>query len=153
MFLDGGIFETAGAGCKLIGIEILDDHLAGDCRRIGARSTPKKRPRGNPVKQAQSVEITYLMSGGVVSTRRLSRRGEWRAGMAAFWVVAGMAVASALLVGVALLGAHRVVYATPYFFVWLIAGVGAAVVAAQRAAGRARCYETGTSIDDDAFSA
>jgi hypothetical protein len=105
------------------------------------------------VKQAQSVEITYLMSGGVVSQRRLSRRGEWRAGMAAFWVVAGMALASALLVGAALLGAHRVVYATPYFFVWLIAGVGAAVVAAMRAAGRARCYETGTSIDDDAFSA
>ena len=105
------------------------------------------------MKQAQSVEITYLMNGGVVSQRRLSRRGEWRAGMAAFWVVAGMAVASALLVGVALLGAHRIVYATPYLAVWLIAGVGAAVAAALRAAGRARCFETGTSIDDDAFSA
>jgi hypothetical protein len=104
------------------------------------------------VKQAQSVEITYLMSGGVVSQRRLSRRGEWRAGMVAFWVVVGMALASALLVGVALLGAHRVVYATPYSVVWLIVGVGAAVAAALRAAQRARNYETGTSIDDDAFS-
>jgi hypothetical protein len=105
------------------------------------------------VKQAQSVEITYLMSGGVVSQRRLSWRGEWRAAMAAFWTVAAMALGSSLLVGVALLGAHRVVYATPYFLVWFVAGVGASVAAAFRAAGRARRYETGTSIDDDAFSA
>jgi hypothetical protein len=104
------------------------------------------------VKQAQSVEIAYLINGGVVSQRRLSRRGEWRAGIAAFALVAGMSLASALLVGVALLGAHRVVYATPYFVVWSIAGVGAAVLAALRAGRRARCYGIGTGIDDDAFA-
>jgi hypothetical protein len=104
------------------------------------------------VKQAQSVEIAYLMSGGVVSQRRLSRRGEWRAGFAAFTLVAGMSLASALLVGLALLAAHRVVYATPYLLVWVLAGTGAAVVAAVRAARRARCYAVGASIDDDAFA-
>ena len=36
------------------------------------------------MKQAQSVEIAYLIGGEVVSVRRLSRRGEWRAGAAAF---------------------------------------------------------------------
>ena len=74
------------------------------------------------MKQAQSVEISYLMSGGVVSQRRLSRRGEWRAGIAAFALVAGMSLAGALLVGAALLAAHRVVYALPYAVVWMLAG-------------------------------
>ncbi len=105
------------------------------------------------MKQTQSVEIAYLMSGGVISQRRLSRRGEWRAAAAAFALVAGMSLASALLVGVALLAAHRVVYAIPYLLVWLVAGAGAAVVAAVRAARRARCYGIGTDIDDDAFAA
>jgi len=104
------------------------------------------------VKQAQSVEIAYLMNGSVVSQRRLSRRGEWRAGASAFALVAGMSLASALLVGLALLGAHRVVYATAYLTVWTLAALAAAVVAAIRAARRARCYGIGASIDDDAFA-
>jgi hypothetical protein len=104
------------------------------------------------VKQAQSVEIAYLMNGSVVSSRRLSRRGEWRAAVSAFALVAGMSLASALLVGVALLGAHRVVYATAYFAVWALAGASAAVIAAVRAARRARSYGIGASIDDDAFA-
>ena len=104
------------------------------------------------MKQAQSVEIAYLMSGGVISQRRLSRRGEWRAAVAAFALVAGMSLASALLVAVALLAAHRVVYATPYLVVWLLAGAGAAALAAVRAARRVRCYGIGTDIDDDAFA-
>ncbi|HMF43737.1 MAG TPA: hypothetical protein VKQ32_23845 [Polyangia bacterium] len=104
------------------------------------------------MKQTQSVEIAYLMSGSVVSQRRLSRRGEWRAAASAFAMVAGMSVASALLVGVALLGAHRVVYATAYFGVWAFASLAAAGIAAVRAAQRARCYGIGASIDDDAFA-
>jgi len=104
------------------------------------------------VKQAQSVEIAYLMSGSVVSQRRLSRRGEWRAGLAAFALVTGMSLVSALLVGTVLLGAHRVVYATAYFAVWMLASVSAASIAAVRAARRARCYGIGASIDDDAFA-
>jgi hypothetical protein len=105
------------------------------------------------VKQAQSVEIAYLMSGGVVSQRRLSRRGEWRAGFRAFALVAGMALAGALLVGVGLLAAHRVVNALPYFLVWMSAGLGGAAVAAARAMRRARVYGVGADIDDDAFAA
>jgi len=104
------------------------------------------------VKQAQSVEIAYLMSGGVVSQRRLSRRGEWRAGIKTFAVVAGMALAAAILVGAGLLAAHRVVNAGPYLVVWMIAGVGAALFAALRAVGRARSYAVGADIDDDAFA-
>ena len=51
------------------------------------------------------------------------------------------------------LAAHRVVYATAYLGVWLLAGAGAAVLAAVRAARRARCYGIGADIDDDAFAA
>jgi hypothetical protein len=105
------------------------------------------------VKQAQSVEIAYLMRGAVVSQRRLSPRGEWRAGITTFTLVAGMTLASALLVGVVLLGAHRVVYATTYFLLWSLAGAGAGVAAAVRAVGRARSYGIGAGIDDDAFAA
>src|SRR3954464_3986900 len=92
------------------------------------------------------------MSGGVVSQRRLSRRGEWRAGIKAFALVAGMTMAGAFLVGVGLVTAHRVVNALPYFVVWMIAGVSAAAVAATRAVGRARSYAVGADIDDDAFA-
>src|SRR5262245_19236623 len=46
-FLDARIFGTASDGCKLMRFEILADHVIGDCRRIGARRTPK-RPRGIP---------------------------------------------------------------------------------------------------------
>jgi hypothetical protein len=105
------------------------------------------------VKQAQSVEIAYLISGSVVSQRRLSRRGEWRAGITAFGLVAGMSLAAALLVAIALVGAHRVLNAVPYLVVWTLAGVGAAVAAAVGVSRRARCYRIGTSIDDDAFAA
>src|SRR5262252_4133591 len=63
-----------------------------------------------------------------------------------------MSLASAMLVGLALLGAHRVVYATAYLVGWVLAGLTAAVVAAVRAARRARSYGIGASIDDDAFA-
>ena len=105
------------------------------------------------MKQAQSVEIAYLMSGGVVSQRRLSPRGEWRAGTKTFALVAGMALAAALLVGVGMLAAHRMVNAWPYLAVWVLAGAGAAVVATIRAVERARSYAIGADIDDDAFAA
>ena len=105
------------------------------------------------MKQAQSVEIAYLMSGGVVSQRRLSRRGEWRAGCHGVRAGGGhVAGAARCWSASALLAAHRVVYALPYLVVWLLAGVGAAMVAAVRAAGRARCYGIGADIDDDAFA-
>jgi hypothetical protein len=67
-------------------------------------------------------------------------------------MVAGMSLAGALLVGAGLLGAHRVVNALPYLVVWMIAGAGAATVAAVRAVGRARCYAVGADIEDDAFA-
>jgi hypothetical protein len=93
------------------------------------------------------------MRGGVVSQRRLSPRGEWRAGITTFALVAGMTLASALAVGLALLAAHRVVYATTYLLLWLFVGAGAGAAAAVRAVGRARSYGIGAGIDDDAFAA
>ena len=105
------------------------------------------------MKQAQPVEIAYLISGTVVSQRRLSRRGERRAGISAFALVAAMSLAAALLVGVALMFAHRVLNAAPYLAVWTLAGLGAAVAAAVGVSRRARSYRIGTSIDDDAFAA
>jgi hypothetical protein len=49
--------------------------------------------------------------------------------------------------------AHRVVFGPAFLAVWAILGVGAALLAAHRAADRARAYRIGAAIDDDAFSA
>ena len=45
------------------------------------------------MKHSQSVEIAYLINGGVVSERRLSRAGEVRAAVTAFALVAGLSLA------------------------------------------------------------
>jgi len=105
------------------------------------------------VKQAQSIEIAYLINGEVISVRRLSQRGEWRSAASTFGLVVGMSTAAALVVALALLAAHRVVYGPAYVGLWLVIGAGVAALAATRAAGRARTYNIGAGIDDDAFSA
>ena len=100
-----------------------------------------------------SVEVAYLINGAVASERRLSRRGEWRAGASAFLSVAALAAAAAAVVALALLAAHRIVYGPAYLAVWLVVGLGAAGLAARRAVRRARSFRVGAAIDDDAFSA
>jgi hypothetical protein len=105
------------------------------------------------VKQAQSIEIAYLMNGGVVSVRRLSKRGELKAACTAFALTAALALLAGLLVATALMAAHRVVYAPGYLLLWLFVGGLTAGLAAARAAARARAYRIGANIDDDAFSA
>jgi len=105
------------------------------------------------VKQAQSVEIAYLMNGEVLSSRRLSRKGEWRAGLGAMAAATALAAAAGGVVGLALLAAHRVVYGPAFVALWIVVGLGSAALAAARAADRARTFRIGTSIDDDAFSA
>jgi hypothetical protein len=103
------------------------------------------------VKQSQSVEITYLINGGVVSERRLSRAGEARAAATAAALVAGLSLLAAATVVVALVGAQRVIYGTAYMVLWALVTLGAAALAAVRAAERARSYSIGPHIDDDAF--
>jgi hypothetical protein len=105
------------------------------------------------VKQAQSIEIAYLINGEVVSVRRLSRRGERHSAAAAFGLVAAMGAAAALMVAFALLAAHRVVYGPAFLGLWLLGAAGAATLAATRAARRARSYTIGVDIEDDAFAA
>jgi F0F1-type ATP synthase assembly protein I len=100
-----------------------------------------------------SVEVAYLISGGVASERRMSRRGERRAGLSAFSTVAALAAVAAAGVALALLAAHRVVYGPAYMAVWLLVGLGAATLAARRAMRRARVFSVGAAIDDDAFAA
>jgi hypothetical protein len=100
-----------------------------------------------------SVEVAYLINGGVASQRRLSRRGELRAGGSAFLSVATLAAVAAAAVAIALLVAHRVVYGPAYLAVWLLVGLGAATLAARRAMRRARLFSVGSAIDDDAFAA
>jgi hypothetical protein len=105
------------------------------------------------VKQAQSIEIAYLINGEVSSVRRLSRRGEWHSAAFTFGLVFTMSAAAALVVALALLAAHRVVYGPAYVALWLVIGAGAASLAAARAIERARSYHIGAGIDDDAFAA
>jgi len=103
------------------------------------------------VKQSQSVEIAYLINGDVVSERRLSRAGEARAAVTAFVLVSGLSLMAAATVVLALVGAHRVVYGTAYMVLWALVTAGAAALAAVRAAQRARAYNIGPQLDDDAF--
>jgi hypothetical protein len=105
------------------------------------------------VKQSQSIEIAYLINGEVVSVRRLSKRSEWRSALAAFGLVALMSSAAAAIVAAAMLAAHRVLFIPTYFGLWAAVCFGAAALAATRAAHRARSYNIGAAIDDDAFSA
>ena len=105
------------------------------------------------MKQSQSIEIAYLINGEVVSVRRLSKRSEWRSALAAFGLVALMSSAAAAVVAVAMLAAHRVLFIPTYFGLWAAVCFGAAALAATRAAHRARSYNIGAAIDDDAFSA
>lgn len=100
-----------------------------------------------------SVEVAYLINGGVASVRRLSRRGELRAALFAFLLVASFAALAAAGVALALLAAHRVVYGPAYLAVWSLVGIGAAGLAGRRAARKARTFSVGTAIDDDAFAA
>jgi hypothetical protein len=102
--------------------------------------------------EAQSVEIAYLMNGEVVSLRRLSKRSEWRSALTAFALVAAMSTATAAIVALALLVAHRVLFLPPYLGLWGAVGLAASTLAAARAARRARSYNIGTAIDDDAFA-
>ena len=105
------------------------------------------------MKQSQSIEIAYLINGEVVSVRRLSKRSEWRSALAAFGMVVLMSNAAAAIVAVAMLAAHRVLFVPTYFGLWAAVCFGAAALAATRAAHRARSYNIGAAIDDDAFSA
>ena len=105
------------------------------------------------MKQAQSVDIAYILGGEVLSTRRLSKRGEWRVAALAFGSTAGLGAGAALIVAGALAGAHRVVFGPAFLMVWAALGLGGATLAAWRAAARARAYRIGADIDDDAFSA
>lgn len=100
-----------------------------------------------------TVEVAHLVNGKVVSVRRLSSLGEWRAALSSGGVVLGLAMGAALLVAVGLLSAGRVVYAPAYVALWVGVGVAAAAVAGNRARARARRYVVGAGIDDDAFSA
>ena len=105
------------------------------------------------MKQSQSIEIAYLINGEVVSVRRLSKRSEWRSALAAFGLVALMSAATAAIVATAMLVAHRVLFLPTYLGLWAAVGLGAATLGATRAAHRARSYNIGAAIDDDAFSA
>jgi hypothetical protein len=111
------------------------------------------RAARSAVKQSQSIEIAYLINGEVVSERRLSRRSERRGALAAFGLVAAMCAATAAIVASAMLAAHRVVFLPWYSALWVVVGLGSAGLAAARAARRARAYQIGAAIDDDAFSA
>jgi hypothetical protein len=104
------------------------------------------------VKQSQSIEIAYLINGEVVSVRRLSKRSEWRSALAAFGLVAVMSAAMAVIVGTVILASHRVLFVPAYLGLWAVVGFGAATLAATRAAARARSFNIGAAIDDDAFS-
>jgi hypothetical protein len=99
-----------------------------------------------------SIEVAHLVSGEVISVRRLSRRRELREVAVALMVVAAAFVAATGLVAAVLLGVHRVVYGPVYGTVWMIVAAGMGVLLGRRALERARRYRVGVSIDDDAFA-
>jgi hypothetical protein len=98
------------------------------------------------------IEVANLVTGEVISVSQLSVRSERRAALSAAAVVLGLTAAFAVLVGLALVAAHRVIYATEFLVLWAAVGALAATVAGRRALNRARRYLIGAGIDDDAFS-
>jgi hypothetical protein len=98
------------------------------------------------------IEVAHLINGELISARRLSPLDEWRQALAAAGLVLAATIGSAVVVGVALLAARRVIYGPGYVALWLAIGVGASALAAARARGRARQYTIGAGIDDDAFA-
>ena len=104
------------------------------------------------MKQSQSIEIAYLLNGEVVSVRRLSKRAERRTALAAFLSVAGMSLGASLIVALALTAVHRVVFVPVFASLWGLCCAGAGILAAVRAGRRARAYQIGANIHDDAFS-
>jgi hypothetical protein len=101
----------------------------------------------------QSIEITHLVNGEVMSVRHLSRRRERREVAVALAIVAGAFVAATGLVAVTLIGTHRIVYGPLFFAAWTGAALAMAFALGWRALDRARRYTVGASIDDDAFAA
>ncbi|HEY4186347.1 MAG TPA: hypothetical protein VGP07_14830 [Polyangia bacterium] len=99
-----------------------------------------------------TVEVAHLVSGEVVSVRRLSlqreRMGAWR-GVALVAASYFLAMA-AVFVGARVLG--RGVYAPEFFALWLLIGAGVAALAFSRVSSRLRRYRLGSSLDADAFA-
>ena len=89
----------------------------------------------------------------MASIRRLSSLGERRAALTTFALCAALSGVAGAIVALALVAAHRVVYGPGYLGLWVLVTAGVATFAARRAVARARTYQIGAAIDDDAFSA
>ena len=112
-----------------------------------------RRPQQSQQQAARPlIEVAHLVSGEVISVRRLCLRSERRAGVVAGATVVALVAGAAALVGLSLVAAHRVVYGTGFVALWSVVGVIAAVRAGVRARARACRYLVGAAIDDDAFS-
>jgi hypothetical protein len=148
-----GAFDARNASHRR-GVESGGTLLSHNPTNQPARSSVNDTPRPHPAPDSQrcSVELAHLVNGEIISVRRLSPRAEWRMALAAAGVVLGLSAGASLVVALALLGAHRVVYGPGYVGLWALVALGAAVAASARARGRARRYTVGAGIDDDAFS-
>jgi len=99
----------------------------------------------------RSVEVASFHQDELRAVTTLSPDGERRATVLAALGTAGL-VLVAMIVGAVFLNLRRTVVHAPTFLVsWLGVAAAVAVVAARRAAARARRYVVGAALDADAF--
>lgn len=98
------------------------------------------------------IEVAHLVTGDVVSVRRLSLRRERAGGLVAALGVVGVAVA--LMVGGALLvfATGQAVFVPPFLAVWTVATAAVSVFAVRAVRRRLGRYVIGSSLGADAFA-
>ena len=98
----------------------------------------------------RAVEVASFHQNELRTVTTLSPDGERRAAVLAGLASAGLV--AAMIAGTVLVNLHRTVVHAPTFLVaWLGVAAAVAVVAARRAADRARRYVVGAALDADAF--
>lgn len=97
------------------------------------------------------VEVALFQRGELQSVRSLSPRYEWRAAIFAAMTTAAAVLLAMVGTAVVIAGLDLVVHGTTFVVAWLGVATGVAIVAARRAAERARRYMLGVRIEADAF--
>ena len=98
------------------------------------------------------VEVAHLVSGEVVSVKRLSARREHAGARSAVVLVLGGATLAMLVSGVLSRALGRALYAPGFVGVWVLAAALVSWFAAHGVSRRLRRYAIGARLDADAFA-
>lgn len=98
------------------------------------------------------VEIAHLVTGDVVSVRRLSMRRERAGGFVAALSVIGVAIAVMMVGALAVFASGQAVFVPPFLAVWTLVTAAVVVFAVRVVRRRLGRYVVGPSLGADAFA-